>query len=71
MCVACRDRFPQHILIRMQCENRELIPYSDVGRSFYLCKSCIDKDDKNLVRALSSRCKRSMKITDLKRVVDG
>jgi predicted RNA-binding protein YlxR (DUF448 family) len=55
----------------MQCDNRELIPYSNVGRSFYLCKSCIDTNDKNLVRALSSRCKRSMKIIDLKRVVDG
>ncbi len=41
MCVVCRKRFFQNELIRMQCINNELIPFTGSGRSFYVCKECV------------------------------
>lgn len=40
MCVACRERFAQDLLKRLQVKNGEVIAFSGFGRSFYLCESC-------------------------------
>jgi len=42
MCVVCRERDNRDKMVRLQCKNREILPFSGVGRSFYLCKSCIN-----------------------------
>lgn len=41
MCVVCRERFAQSALVRLQCHEGSLEPYTGQGRSFYLCPSCV------------------------------
>ena len=55
MCILCRSRLAQTSLLRLQCHNKELIRYSGVGRSFYLCEACLDH--KKLDRTLARQCK--------------
>jgi len=57
MCVVCKKRYAQNELIRLQCKNKELIFFSGVGRSFYLCKECIN--NKKLSKIISYLCKIS------------
>jgi predicted RNA-binding protein YlxR (DUF448 family) len=40
MCIACRAKEPQNDLIRLQLQEKQIVPYSGAGRSFYLCRSC-------------------------------
>jgi len=42
MCIACRKREKQQELIRVQKDGKNLIMYSGKGRSFYLCKECLE-----------------------------
>ncbi len=60
MCVACRIRVTQNVLLRLQCLDNKLSFFNGVGRSFYLCQSCL-KDDKKLSKALMRQCKSSEK----------
>ena len=60
MCVSCRTREAQQDLLRLQCFDGELTLFSRVGRSFYLCQSCL-LEDKKLIRALMRQCKSSDK----------
>ena len=55
MCIHCRGRFLQTQLIRLQCQNNQIRPFSGVGRSFYLCMTCLA--DKKLGRRLAKQCK--------------
>ncbi len=71
MCIGCKSRNLQTDLIRLQCKNRELISYTNLGRSFYICKECFDAKDKKLLKALSRVCKREIKITNLEYLIDG
>jgi len=57
MCVACRGRFEQKMLLRLQCEQQLLRSYNGSGRSFYLCFECIE-NEKKVTRALARACKR-------------
>ena len=41
MCVACRGRFAQDSLKRLQIKDGEVVAFSGFGRSFYLCDSCL------------------------------
>ena len=54
MCVVCRKRFYQDELNRLQCKNHKLIPFSGIGRSFYVCGNCIN--DKKLIKFISKLC---------------
>jgi len=56
MCVACRERFEQKSLLRLQCKDHRLSAYSGFGRSFYLCWACAE-DEKKTTRALARTCK--------------
>lgn len=60
MCISCKERIEQNNLVRLQCKNRKIIPYSYEGRSFYLCKDCLKntKEDK-LAKLLQRYCKIS------------
>jgi len=60
MCVSCRIREPQYNLLRLQCLNSELTLFNGIGRSFYLCQSCLS-EDKKLIRVLMRQCRSSDK----------
>ena len=60
MCVSCRNRDTQFQLLRLQCLKGEISAFNGLGRSFYLCQSCL-KEDKRLFRALMRQCKSSEK----------
>ena len=65
MCIVCKERLPQDILQRLQIVERELVVFSKVGRSFYICKACIINNEKKLVKILNNKCK-----TNHKHVID-
>jgi len=46
----------QKLLTRLQCKEKKLIAFSGIGRSFYVCDSCL-KDEKKLEKALYRHCK--------------
>ena len=58
MCIACRIRFPQNLLLRLRCVDKSLQHFSNHGRSFYLCQECL-KDEKKVVKSLMRQCKMS------------
>jgi len=39
----------------MQCKDNQLKEFDGIGRSFYVCKSCIN--DKKLIKYISKLCK--------------
>jgi predicted RNA-binding protein YlxR (DUF448 family) len=55
MCVVCRERFAQNVLLRLQCRNGMVEPYGNEGRSFYMCRSCFGH--KKTPGQLSRQCK--------------
>ena len=55
MCVVCRVRIDRDEMLRLQCQNQNLSTFSGVGRSFYICKNCIN--DKKLDKILQRICK--------------
>lgn len=71
MCISCRTRDLQKDLLRLQCKDKELINYTNFGRSFYICRECFTKKNKNLLKALSRACKKEIKITNLESLIDG
>jgi predicted RNA-binding protein YlxR (DUF448 family) len=71
MCINCRIRNIQTDLIRLQCVDNELVPFTQNGRSFYVCKPCFKLKEKKLLKALSRACKREIKITNLECMIDG
>lgn len=69
MCISCRERFDQDILIRLQCKDKVLTKFTGTGRSFYLCNTCM-KDDKKVHKALCRACKNNKKYdSDLKEII--
>ena len=60
MCIACRERASQESFLRLHCKNGEIVAYSGSGRSFYLCKSCLE-NEKKLTKALMRQCRTSDK----------
>ena len=54
MCVVCRKRFNQKELNRLQCKDKKLIPFSGIGRSFYVCGNCIN--NKKLIKYILKIC---------------
>ncbi|HIP46741.1 MAG TPA: DUF448 domain-containing protein [Campylobacterales bacterium] len=71
MCICCRKKIPQNLLMRLQCIDKTLVHFTKSGRSFYLCETCVKSKDKRLQRSLSSRCKKNIKITDLESLIYG
>jgi len=55
MCVVCRQRFAQSAILRLQCKEGLLEPYSGEGRSFYLCSECFEH--KKTPGHLARQCK--------------
>jgi len=57
MCIICKKRFFQSDLIRLQCKNLQIIHFTQIGRSFYLCKECFKLDQHKIEKALFRQCK--------------
>jgi len=53
MCLSCRDRNRQNEMVRLQQIDSDIITYRGLGRSFYLCKECIDNNKK--IKGLTKR----------------
>ena len=69
MCVACRERFLQDTLVRLQCNDKVLSLFQGIGRSFYICNSCIE-DEKRLYKTLCKQCKNNKNYPmDLKEIL--
>ncbi len=60
MCVSCRDRHEQNTLLRLQCKAGSLESFNGTGRSFYLCKVCLD-NEKRVAKSLMRQCRTSEK----------
>ncbi|MDR1911970.1 MAG: DUF448 domain-containing protein [Helicobacteraceae bacterium] len=58
MCVACRGRFEQKTLYRLQCADGRLIAYANSGRSFYLCANCITAP--KISKQIARHCKKEV-----------
>ncbi len=55
MCIQCRERMAQNVLIRLQCKDKQIQAFDGVGRSLYVCRTCIENP--KLVKHLMGRCK--------------
>ncbi len=64
MCIACRSRHPQYTLIRLKQVGNEITAYDGTGRSFYLCRDCIqnEKKTKGLVKRFKQDEERFSKL---------
>jgi predicted RNA-binding protein YlxR (DUF448 family) len=56
MCICCKERFFQKELLRFVCNKRKIEKFKGTGRSFYICKDCLNS--KKLKVALSKICKK-------------
>ena len=69
MCISCRDRFEQNLLIRLQCKDKKLSLFDYQGRSFYICNNCL-KDTNKISKSLKRVCKNNKKYEiDLKEIL--
>jgi len=55
MCLQCRERQPQNCLVRIQCKDKQIQAFDGIGRSLYVCVTCIENP--KLVKQLAGRCK--------------
>jgi predicted RNA-binding protein YlxR (DUF448 family) len=46
MCISCRSRHPQKMLIRLKQINTKIVVHNGTGRSFYVCRTCIEDEKK-------------------------
>jgi len=60
MCVSCRNRDTQNALLRLQCKDGSLESFHGTGRSFYICKVCLN-DEKRVAKSLMRQCRTSEK----------
>jgi len=56
MCISCRDKQEQKLLVRLQCRDASLEVFNKTGRSFYICKVCMT-DEKKIIRSLMRQCR--------------
>jgi len=56
MCISCRERSSQNTLIRLQCIDSNLDIFKGSGRSFYLCKDCLN-EEKKVLKSLMRQCR--------------
>ena len=60
MCITCRDRYEQKLLVRLQCNEGSLKAFTNNGRSFYICSSCL-LNEKKVIKSLMRQCKSAEK----------
>lgn len=57
MCIVCKERALQKELLRLQMIDGEFMLFSKNGRSFYICKACMQNNEKKVVKILNHKCK--------------
>lgn len=68
-CVLCRLKISQSLLYRYRYNGKNLEYGNGVGRSFYICKDCIKKDDKILKKMLDKHTKgANLDVSSLKEI---
>ena len=60
MCISCRDRYEQKLLVRLQCNEGLLEAFNGRGRSFYICKDCLEIE-KKVIKSLMRQCRSGEK----------
>lgn len=60
MCISCRERQEQKLLVRLQCKEGLLEAFNNTGRSFYICNDCLN-NEKKIIKALMRQCKSGEK----------
>ena len=68
-CVVCRGKFEQKELLRLKCEEKNLLFYNNFGRSFYICRECENllqtdingKEYKKIEKSLCKECRNKDK----------
>jgi len=61
MCIVCKGRFEQKTLIRFQITNGKFLEFSKVGRSNYICSTCICLEERRLIKIFNGRFKLKYK----------
>jgi predicted RNA-binding protein YlxR (DUF448 family) len=56
MCIACRTRYPRHLLLRLAQKENKVVASNGKGRSFYLCEVCSKNEKK--IKGLTKRFKQ-------------
>ncbi|MEA3492407.1 MAG: DUF448 domain-containing protein [Campylobacterota bacterium] len=56
MCLSCRQRNAQNLMVRLQQDANIITTYRGYGRSFYLCHDCINNEKK--IKGLTKRFKQ-------------
>ncbi|MEA2049155.1 MAG: DUF448 domain-containing protein [Campylobacterota bacterium] len=68
-CISCREKQEKKLLIRLQCNDKKLTFFTGKGRSFYICKPCLN-NEKKVEKALYRHCKnRDEYIVQLKEIL--
>ncbi|MDR0664215.1 MAG: DUF448 domain-containing protein [Helicobacteraceae bacterium] len=57
-CVACRGKFEQKALYRLQCKDNRVVAYANRGRSFYLCAKCVTAP--KISKQIARYCKKEV-----------
>ena len=72
MCINCRNRIQQSSLIRLQCIDRKLTPFTNRGRSFYICRDCSKKDTtvKKILRLCGNPKSKDTLLQTIQEIVD-
>jgi len=71
MCITCRERLGKSKLLRLQCQDKKLVPFTGNGRSFYICHECIkfgiinqNEQTKRLEKKIKNSLNRECKNTE-------
>lgn len=59
MCISCKSRQNQSELNRFQINCDEVLFKFNTGRSMYLCKECLDKNDNDFAKSLQKILKNN------------
>ena len=67
MCIGCRGRYLQSTLMRFQILNLKVVKFSKIGRSLYICNTCLNTQKIKTKKMIQNRYKIDFKeLIDLK-----
>ncbi len=55
MCIICKVRLPKANLFRYQIKQGIVVSFCGSGRSFYLCKNCLNENNKKIQKILHTK----------------
>jgi predicted RNA-binding protein YlxR (DUF448 family) len=69
MCIICKGRYLQTSLIRLQLSSDTLTRYSGMGRSFYICPDCMERDKTHKIVASKYRLEKEATHEKIKEIL--